>query len=333
MPLAAAALQPFVVPQLIGVGTGSERMTLSDLITLKSAGYDLTIAARKITLDFRDSTAVTSVLASDCGRFSCAAFQSVANIAQDLEGRDAFVWGLIRLYYAAFYAGHALIRTLGEGCSFFYRIHTDRIALIADANGIVPPFRIDAGLYHCVLESGASVATFTRAASTSGGSHEAFWLVFGNKMKVLAEAILRGPLPRADAQAVFAQLDQMLQILGRKGNYSWLTGVRNDLQYRLQHQVWYPERLRPQFRRDLARVAGQWTRDPMLIDMANPKWGLHGDFAQTCAFIIALCREIFGQIGARSSEGRRSFAYTGPLAFLNDIGVDWSARARDPVIS
>jgi hypothetical protein len=270
LPLAAAALQPFVVPQLIGAGTGGERMTLSDLITMKSAGYDLTVAAgKKSTLDFRDSTAVTPVLASDCGRFSCAAFQSVATIAQDMED-------------------------LGEGCSFFYKIHTDHIALIADANGIVPPFRVNAGLYHCVLESDGSVATFTRAASMSGGTHEAFWLVFGNKMKIVAEAILKGPLPRADAQSVFAQIDQMLQILGRKGSYSWLSGVRNDLQYRLQHQAWYPERLRPQFRKDLARAAGQWTRDPMSIDMANQRWGLHGDFALTCAFIIALCREIFG---------------------------------------
>ena len=216
MPLAAAALQPLIVPQLIGIGTGGENMTLADLVTTKSSGYDLSVAPKKgVKLDFRDSTAVTSALAFDCGRFSCAAFQSVATIAQDMEDRDAFVWAMIRLYYAAFYAGHALIRTLGEGCSFFYKVHTDRIAVVADATGIAPPFRIDAGLYHCVLEAGASVATFTRAASTSGGSHEAFWLVFGNKMQFLSEAILKGPLPRADAQSVFAQLDQMLQILAR----------------------------------------------------------------------------------------------------------------------
>lgn len=322
MPLAAAAFQPFVVPQLIGVGRGSETTSLADLVTMKSAGYDLSVAPKKgVTLDFRDSTAVTSVLASDCGRFSCAAFQSVATIAQDMEDRDAFAWGLVRLYYAAFYAGHALIRTMGEGCSFFYKVHTDRIAIVADATGIEPPFRIDSGLYHCVLESGASAATFIRAASVSGGTHEAFWLVFGNKMKVISEAVLKGPLPRADAQSVFAQIDQMLQILGRKGSYSWLSGVRNDLQYRLLHQAWYPERLRPQFRSGLARAVGQWTRDPMLIDMANQRWGLHGDFALTCTFIVALCREIFVQIGNRSSEGRRSFARTGPIAFLNEIGV------------
>lgn len=322
MPLAAAALQPLIVPQLIGIGTGGAKMTLADLVTTKLAGYDLSAAPKKgVKLDFRDSKAVTTALASDCGRFSCAAFQSVVTIAADMEDRDSFAWALIKLYYSAFYAGHALIRTLGEGCSFFYKVHTDRIASVADATGMAPPFRIDSGLYHCVLESEASVATFTRAAAGSGGAHEAFWFVFGSKMKVIGEAILMGPLPRTDAQSVFTQIDQMLRILSRKGGYSWLSGVRNDLQYRLQHQAWYPERQKTQFRRDLARSAALWTRDPMSIDMANQRWGLHGDFVAACAFIIALCREVFGQIGARSSEGRRSFARTGPIAFLNDIGV------------
>jgi len=322
VPLAAAALQPLIVPQLISAGTVGAKMTLADLVTTKSASYDLSAVSKKgVKLDFRDSKTVTSALASDCGRFSCAAFQSVVTIAQDMRERDAFAWAFIRLYYAAFYAGHALIRTLGEGCSFFYKVHTDRIASIADATGMAPPFRIDSGLYHCVLESGASVATFTRTAGVSGGAHEAFWFVFGSKMKVVSEAILKGPLPRSDAQSVFIQIDQMLQILARKGGYSWLSGVRNDLQYRLQLQAWYPERQKPQFRMDLARAAALWAHDPMSIDMANQRWGLHGDFVLTCAFIIAICREVFGQIGSRSSEGRRSFARTGPIAFLNDIGV------------
>lgn len=322
MPLAAAALQPSIMPQLMGIGTGNDSTNLSDLVTARAAGYVLSAAPKKgVKLDFRESATISAAFASDCTRFSCAAFQSVATVSMDMQDRDAFAWSMIRLYYAAFYAGHALIRVFGEGCSFFYRAHTDRIAVVADAMGIAPPLRLDAGLYHCVLEADASAAIFTRASAMSGGAHEAFWLVFGSRIKRAAESILEGPLPRLDAQAAFAQIDQMLQVLGRKSGYSWLSGVRNDLQYRLQHQVWYPERVRPQFRRDLARAAGQWTRDPMSIEIINQRWGLHGDFVLTCAFIVALCREIFGEIAERSSEGRRSFARTGPVAFLNDIGV------------
>jgi hypothetical protein len=324
MPLAAAAFQPFIVPQLIGIGTGGETMTLSDLVMVKSAGYALTVTIgqkKRLALDFRESNTISAALASDCGRFSCAAFQSVSNISNELENRDSFAWSFVKLYYAAFYAGHALIRVLGEGCSYFYKPHTDRLATVADAQGIDPPLRIDSGLYHCVLGPGASVATFARAAAVSGGTHEAFWFIFGSKMKAISESILLGPLPRSDGQAIFAQVDQMINIISRKTGYSWLSVVRNDLQYRLQHGAWYPERVRSQIRSNLARAAGQWTRDPMSIDMANQRLGLRGDFVLTCSFIVSLCREIFGHIADRSSEGRRSFARTGPLAFLNDIGV------------
>ena len=231
--------------------------------------------------------------------------------------RDTFAWALVKLYYAAFYAGHALTRTLGEGCSFFYKKHTDRIASVADANGIAPVLRVDAGLYHCVLNANASAITYMKAASTAGGAHEAFWLAFGNKLKSVAEDILTGPLPRADAQAVYVQINSMLQIIGRKTGYSWLSGIRNDLQYRLQHGAWFPERTRVQVRHDLGRIAGQWKRDPMTIDLTNQRWGLLGDFSLACAFIVALCLEVFVIIAARSSRGNQSFARTGPIAFLS----------------
>lgn len=322
MPLASTALLPAIVTQLGAIGTGLQNMTLADLITSSASGYDISVSAPKVlTLDFREPTPIASALASDCGRFSCAAFQSVADITSGFDDRDSFPWAVVQLYYGAFYAGHALIRTVGEGCSFFYKRHTDRIASVADANGISPPLRMDAGLYHCVLNSTSSVITYNKAASNAGGAHEAFWLVFGNKVKSIADAILAGPLPTIDAQAVYAKLNQLLQILNRKGGYSWLSGVRNDLQYRLQHDAWFPEIPRVQMRRDLGRVASQWKRDPMAIDLSSQRSGLLGDFSVACAFIIALCREVFGLIGARSSKGNRSFAKTGPLAFLSDIGV------------
>lgn len=322
MPLIAAALLPSIVTHLGNVGSGAPSMTLADLVTATGSGYDIGLVAPKmLSLDFREPTPIAAALASDCGRFSCAAFQSMAEISTEMDARDKVGWALVKLYYAAFYAGHALVRTLGEGCSFFYRRHVDRIASVADASGILPQLRLDAGLYHCVLSPSASVVTYAKAASTSGGAHEAFWLVFGNKLRTVADSVLTGPLPTADAQAVYTQLDQLLQLINRKGGFSWLSGVRNDLQYRLQHNVWYPETMRAKDRRDLGRIAGQWARDPLTIDLSNRRRGLLGEFSLACAFIVALCREVFGLIADRSSKGRKSFARTGPMAFLSDIGV------------
>jgi len=227
----------------------------------------------------------------------------------------------VKLYYAAFYAGHALIRLCGEGCSYFGRQHTTRLLSISDALGMSPLFKIEAGLYRCVVTNSGTALTCVRAHSSAGGAHQIFWMLFGNYLKKAAEGALRSNMTRADAQAAFVQFDQLLTILSRGAGYSWLSIVRNDLQYRLQHGVWHPERLRTPALRGLSSLAGQWKRDPMSIDFANCKFGLLGEFVCCCVFVIALCREILWRIAERSSVGARSFARTGPMVLLNDIGV------------
>lgn len=321
MPLAVDALQPSIVGELIAATRG-ESMTLADLITAKRIGYNLTFmkATKAVVLDFGESSKVTSALASDCGRFSSAAFQTAAAVGDEMEDRDGFPWSLVKTYYAGFYAAHAIMRTFGEGCSFFYRQHTDQISRMAQALSLTPGFAVDAGLYHCTLSADSTVATYVKASGQSGGTHEAFWFAFGSKLKSLSEDVLKGALPRRDAQAVFTKLDELLQVLARKAGYSWLSNVRNDLQYRLQHKAWYPERVRSQSREGLCRLAKQWVRDPLTIDI-HGRWDLLGDFVGACTFLVALCREILARIGGRSTQGRHSFARSGPLAFLDDIGV------------
>ena len=88
MPLAAAALLPSLVTQLNDIGGNIPAMTLADLITSEIAGYDLSMPAPKSPmLDFRWPRPIAAALASDCNRFSCAAFQSVAEVSSEMEKR------------------------------------------------------------------------------------------------------------------------------------------------------------------------------------------------------------------------------------------------------
>ena len=143
-------------------------------------------------------------LAGDCSRLSSAAFQTMSYVADEIVARDSAAWSFIKLYYAAFYAGHALIRLFGEGCSYFGRQHTSRLGALSDALGIVPAFGIDAGLYYCVVKNAAM--TCVRARGSVGGAHESFWAIFGAFIRKAAEGVLKGNLPRADAQAALRAL-------------------------------------------------------------------------------------------------------------------------------
>jgi hypothetical protein len=78
--------------------------------------------------------------------------------------------------------------------------------------------------------------------------------VFGAHVQKLSEATLTGTLVPADAQAVFAQLDALVDIMRRRTGYSWLSGIRNDLQYRQQYGVWFPARLKQSDKQSLSRT-------------------------------------------------------------------------------
>jgi hypothetical protein len=256
MSLLADALQPFVVSNLISISGRMELMTLADSVTLSVAGYSLGYddQERSITVDFGYSDFLTLALASDCTRLSCACFQTLASLRTDITERDNVGWSLIKLYYSAFYAGHTLLRLFGNSCSFFDRTHTNRLGELGVALGLGPDFRVEPGLYECALNSAVTAMKCTRARAGSGGAHESFWEIFGNRMTILGEEVMNGPLMRSDAQAVFAQIEELRSILRRKSGYSWLSGVRNDLQYRHQYGVWYPASTRARERETLSSL-------------------------------------------------------------------------------
>ncbi len=322
MSLVADALQPYIVRELATLAGRARVTTLADIIVSETSAYDLFFddLDRSFTLDFMETRAIVGALAGDCCRFSFAAFQTISPVATEIIQRDTVAWSLVKVYYAAFYAGHALIRIFGEACSFFDRQHVGRLIELGEALGRNWSFDVDAGLYRCSLtpSSTALKCTKTRGAA---GIHEAFWTVFGLHVRRLSEATLTGSLVSSDALAVFSQLDALIEIMRRRTGYSWLSGVRNDLQYRQSHGVWFPARLRQHERQSLSRLISDWQRDPMEIDLDMSRFGLLGDFVAACIFIVALCHAMLSRIAERSTAGSRSFALLGPMAFVNDIGA------------
>jgi hypothetical protein len=321
MSLMANALQPFLVRELVSISGRPEFMTLADVINSPNASYVLEFdnVEQSTVLDFREETFIAVALAHDACRLSSASFQTVSGIATDISQRDYTAWSLVKMYYAAFYAGNALLRLFGESCSFFDRVHTSRLAQLAAAMGTIPTFRIDSGLYRCALIRDATALKCTRARSGSGGAHESFWEIFGSKIEMLGEDVLKGSLLRTDAQSVFNQLEGARKILRRKGNYSWLSVVRNELQYRHQFGVWFPTQLKPRERDSLSRLVSAWSTDPMGIELGTGRIGILGEFVSCCSFIVALCHAILERIADLSTAGTKSFVRLGPMVFLNDI--------------
>jgi hypothetical protein len=314
MSLIADALQPLIVPGILAIRGRMELSSFADAIMSPRAAYDLDFddLNQRMLFDFRDPGFLTTATAADCCRFSGSAFQTVSSITDVSFDKDSMPWELIKFYYSAFYAGHAIIRLLGESCTFFDGRHISRIDSFGKTIGRTPGFRIDTGLYRCTIASSTTKLTCTKL---TGGTHESFWKVFGERLGTATDDVLRGPLVPTDAQAVFGQLAAFALLVKRHGSYRWLSTLRNDIQYRHRYELWYPSGIGQRDRQTLSRLISQWKLDPMIMS-PDAAHGDLGEFILTCAFIVALCRVLIIRIMENSPRGR-SFLQYGPSIFLN----------------
>jgi hypothetical protein len=329
MSLLADALQPFLVGGLISLGGQARGPGIPDIITDETKrGYDVDFdeSNESILIDFRDQNSVVPAIALDCCRFSSASFQSILKVPTDIIDKTTTPWSLVRLYYSAFYAGHALIRMFGETCSYLDKRHIRRINEMGELMGRSPGFSVESGLYHCSVPSAATGIRIKRARGNVGGAHESFWDVFGTLIDRVAEEVLGGPLAAADARAVFLKLETCRSTLKSNGcrAHNWLSDVRNNMQYRHGYGVWLPMQITSRVKESLSRSAGQWNKDPMDIDIPTAQHADLPQFVAACIFIVALCRAMLVRIADRSSVGNRCFLRFGPMSIFRNGEFQWT---------
>ncbi len=311
------ALQPFITPGLLTVN-GHADDTLDELIGVRAAftpTFDATLSAWEF--DFRTPEKISAVMASECGRHGVAAFQSFFDVESAVSIGEHIPWALVRSYYAAYYAAHSILRALGSSCSYVDGGRASILKKVAAAYSISQP--IVGGLYVSTIRGTGSVLRFKNINGSFGGTHDSFWGVFIGRLKELEAGVMAGPLPATDAQSVFVVLTRLRELLadgqGAGGNGSWLSSVRNAVQYRHSLDVWFPAAVSTRDRKALARIARGWGGNPMQIGLATAPCGELGKFLSGCTFLVALCRALLGRIGERSSSGK-SFVHFGPMRFL-----------------
>ena len=308
MSIIAEAMQPLIPTGILNAAGKLEKTTASDTIILGKSGYNVVANPDgSIVLDFRDDKQLLYALCCDCSRFAAASFQSLGAFSSDTCDKISFPWDLIKLYYAAFYSAHSIIRLAGQSCSFLNYNHAARLNAYLSAISSGKPPTVPVGLYHGRLMMNATQICFVKVGSGTGGSHEEFWKVFAAFIQELSNATLSGPLGQTDAQQVFAKLDEMLGLLRQKGAYGRLSSIRNELQYRHGYEGWQPSAMRKSHHEELIHLGCQWRSDPMSIRLTSGRLGDLGEYASACAFLVGVCRSVAQRVCERSSAGHNSF--------------------------
>jgi hypothetical protein len=311
----ANVLRGLWVPGLSTI-SGNIDAGLSKWIKERQFSISQAVHSDRFTLDVAALQTVIIAFAGDINRMSCASFETMLAIQAHPVSPRSTGWLLIQNYYASFFAAHALLRMFGISCTQIEPPHIQNIDVVARKYGQTDPGRVRAGNYTCAIDTNKSKLS-CELNSQAGGIHQAFWATFAAALKLWGEKVLSlANVTTVEKQGTSARLSELEAAIrfGAYTNGTWLSQVRNSVNYKHEFGCWFPYRLsQPKPSRLRERSTG-WLTSPMRIDLnIESEQDLHG-FQNTCLCVVALCREMVLELANRCPG--QSFVTNGGMALM-----------------
>ena len=193
-------------------------------------------APPSISLHTTNPEAYKDALSFDAFRFASNAAQTLKELEQSSAYSKVTSWRIIKTYYAAFFAAHATMRIFGRSFSSLSDAHVQYLAnrCLSEA-GYRPNF--PSGYYLISIDN--KDLSFKKYRS----SHECFWVCYSDLCKFISSESLKISHPkdkREDIQNYFNNISIALTNNNPNKKPSWLSSVRNDVNYSSEYGVWYP---------------------------------------------------------------------------------------------
>ena len=275
--------------------------------------------AGQVLLDVSTNTdSLADAIASEVSRFSCAAYESLLDAEPGPNADRALGWALVRYYYATFYAAHALLRISGQSVTMVSQQTALRLNAIGGQYlGMSPG--MTAGLHLVKIDpQNRFRVSVSKIGGSGGGSHEEMWKLFLALVVELERQLILTQGQSQDALLAVQTLTELRKQLCRRGksNGSWLSSVRNDLNYRHEHGVWYPYRVTGKAAISLIIRMRRWlptSADGYEIGKVNDDLGC---FVDSCNVMTRLLTAALFDLSSRATKARSSFVDRQPFKLL-----------------
>lgn len=238
-----------------------------------------------------------SYFSHETDRFASASFESIITGAKVTAHPRSTAWLIIRAYYAAFFAVHAMLRMHGWACT---RLLPNTIAKL---NGELEQFypsspKLTGGLYLLRLQSDARELICKKLeGTTQGGTHEALWSVFNDYLAAAATTVLSDQ--DQDHQEFVAIVDEFKRLLDRFGGSTWFTQLRNRVNYSHEYGAWFPYSKSTCDYDRLEATMAHWKSEPINALKVAGKDELVL-FMSACAFLVGMCSTTIRDLAYRS---------------------------------
>jgi hypothetical protein len=317
MSILASSLRQFWTP---GINTVSGNVSGGVQLWLAKEDFQIysPIEPTLFAIHKADPNPFLFALAADINKTTVACYESICHVVPNTQFPRSSAWMIIKAYYAAFFAAHAILRMLATPYTNLDKAQAASINKIAKLYGAEVLDSVAAGSYVFSYDAAKQKITWRRIES-SGGVHETFWTFFNRRIKELSDDLLRlGTGSLLENQRVSMKLAELSVNLCHdscpKG--SWLSVMRNAVNYKHSHGAWYPYPGQASHGQMVSQRKGAWLSDPMTINLSVPGTTNVRRFQDTCNFIISACRVLSLDMAARCPTGK-SFHTYGWLAISN----------------
>jgi hypothetical protein len=268
----------------------------------------------EIELFVSDPASLVNALVSDSSKLCCIALESMEGVVKNTKFPKSTSWVAIRLYYAAFFAAHSIMRMFGISCSFLEKGHIkiiDQLASITGANGSL---RLEGGYFHTVYNPNSNILKLKRLKD----SHSDTWTIFYNTLNTLSNDVLRVRGITFSKQQLSAYLHDLAESLTNRGRYpkgNWLSNHRNAVNYRHEFGGWFPYSKNSISYDNIESSLNIWKQKELFVGPSLNENNELIRFFSVTSRIVQLCKLIEEDVD-RICICRKSIHHQLPLAFL-----------------
>lgn len=246
--------------------------------------------------------AFTRAVSFDYDRFALAAQESRIVALSEREKFGVIGWPLLKQYYSAFFAAHAIMRCRGAGIVRIDAEQSAAISLILQSY-LGDDAKLRPGNYYYSASKGDQdrngELTISFAASKDGkGAHEGFWDRFVKYLEFEADRAVTDGLPdNQDFVSYSLQIKESIM----SGGAVWISKIRNEINYSHAHQSWMPLNKKSISNTSLPKSLKGFISNCRL-DVSRSKEPIRAFFC-VCCYMSELNLQIASRIAERSKAG------------------------------
>lgn len=292
------------------------QMTYRGWIAKKSYKLNSDLKSKEFELKVYSHEEILKPLAYDINRMAASSFESMHGILPEIGLPKSVGWLVIRSYYSAYFAMHSILRLFGISCSQFDSNESNAITDVARMYSLDNGNSVSCGYYRCYYDFQKAVLYCKQLNNT----HQDVWKTFYDFIDELTTKVASSDFRKIDRDYVLQYLFKLREGLSFRNTFNngtWLSKVRNDVNYSHSMGAWYPYERSSYEHEEMFRLTKLWKLPPSEKTIHdNLPRSDHLLYVATCVSVVALCHSILKDLYQLNNN---VFLKLGPVRLVNQL--------------